>query len=183
MLAHTHRVAEAAPRLNMKTLANLSLVLAVLCASVGAHASPLRMYQESRGLVLDDVALNAAAATRTTSSIRTYGFSTLTLGAAFTFDAATTLDIAYCEGTLDTDLSDPTWYRIAVLSSTASTGEVTSLSAGWTATEDGTNLAANYNHSFTVGITGHHYVRCVFAGGGTPTASDKLSVRAIVSVL
>lgn len=165
----------------MRKLITSAFVAAVMLAGSGAFAQQ-RLFSDSRGVVLNNVALNAAAATRTTSSIPTIGFSTLTLGYAFTFAAATSVNITYCEGSLDTDLASPTWYKIPVATSISAAGLTNYETYSANASDDGTNLAANYNGSFTISVIGHRYVRCVFAGGGTPGAGDLLTVRASVSV-
>ena len=65
--------------------------------------------------------------------------------------------------------------------STAAGGTVNYRTYKATANDDGTALAADFDATFTISVIGHKFVRCVFDGGGVPTASDKLTVRASVS--
>lgn len=141
--------------------------------------------QKWLGVVLDGIALDGAASTRTTSVMHVESHSVLTLTAFLTYDAATSIDISYCEGTGDqnngTGSEAPDWSFIMAVPSLASDG--TSSYRTWkaSANDDGTALAADFDATFTVSVLGHKHVRCVFAGGGSPTSSDLLTVRAAVS--
>lgn len=147
-----------------------------------ADARPSRMYQESRGTILDDQDMSAAAAARTSTAIHTEGFSTLILSMYFTYNAGTSIQIVYCEGTGDYDFSSTVdWSNIMALVSIDSTGTAQYRKFDAVFNDDGSDLAGDFDATVTIGVAGHKYVRCVFDVGGTPTGDDKLTVRAAVS--
>ena len=163
------------------------LTACALLAPVSASAASTRgeVLQKWLGVVLDEAALNGSESARTTSIMHTEAHSVLTLTAFLTFNAATSIDISYCEGTGDQNNGvgpeAPDWARIAAVPALATDGTSSYRTFKASANDDGTDLAADFDTSFTLSVIGHKYVRCVFAGGGTPTASDTLTVRASVS--
>lgn len=158
------------------------LAALLLSAAVPASAQgERRLAMRGRGVIMDDVALNGAAAARTTDWVDVDGWSSLTLHMYFTYDAATSIDIVYCEGTGDLGQTGDATFVMAV-SSVDTSGTVAYHKFDATLNDDGTSLAADFDASVTIGVQGHRWVRCVLDGGGVPTASDKLTVRAAVSV-
>lgn len=140
------------------------LVLALFFVAPSALAAPPenpvgRVYE--LGTLLDDIALNAAQATRTTPTIATKGFSVLRLTYDVTRVAATDFKL-FCQET-DTPSVSASWTAIEPIDSS---GTVQPGTAIYTRS----SVSASFKQSFRIGVAGLNNVRCyptATSAGGT----------------
>jgi hypothetical protein len=129
------------------------------------------------GTLLDDVALNAAAASRTftvgptigpNNNQRLFGFSTVVLDVAYTYANTGTLTFT-CTGTgLDSSTADKTLTTCTTASGTCT--------LNWAGSVVTPSLSASKKFVFPLGVGALQAITCVVAHSGTPSASDKITV-------
>ena len=145
-----------------------------------ATTTPAELSDGSRNL-LDDVALNGAAGTRTFTLGPQIGagprqlaeFRTLVLEVDFTHDQDGTLSIACTEGQ-STSAAD-----FDLTTTTCSSGTCSLHFAGTVTTNS--TLTADKKFAHRVGITGFKVIQCVVTHNGSPTASDKVTVTGFLA--
>lgn len=159
----------------------LALMLA-FCAPAFADGGPVKNKRVATSLLtcLDDVALNGAASTRTfvwpcvaeSRYADALGYDTLVLHLYFTHgnNGALTLTCTHQDGSDD----DPE--TADQITPTVCTG-----SGSCTLTDSGTftsaSLSADWDRTIRLDVAGLKNGQCVIAHGGSPDASDKITIK------
>lgn len=156
----------------------LSTILLALCAVVyNASAGPNESLGYHEGVGLDAVALNGAPATRTFEiDTRRYVYGTVTFWISFDYTANAGIISLICTGGPNDDDND---YTLTVCDSASTEGECTAKTSG--IFRSAGSLSADTKWDARMGIKGAKSLSCVGSHGGSPGATDKLTVKYIVA--
>jgi len=154
------------------------LVLFLLCSSAFAQEG-VRHATYDLGTLLDAVALNGAAATRTftvgptlSNRINLVGFSTIGFDVNYTYSAGGVLTFT-CTGTSGSGAAAT--YAVNTLTTcTTSAGTCT---LNWAGVVNTPTLAADKKFNFPLGVSSLQSVKCAVSLSGSPAAGDIVTVK------
>ena len=162
----------------MKKLFTL-IVLAITVCTLPAEARTIRKCQNTK-LLLNEVALNGAAGTRTFEVAKLGGWDVLRLDVQFTHNNNGALTVT-CTGLSARAADNSTVNQVDTQRSVCSFSGAActlALSTTWATA----SLSADTDYTFSIDVSADEELNCVIAHGGSADADDKVTITGMKCV-